>query len=184
MIFIKAALSKNWNTEILSQPTSGDYYSPHWIIHTYYYRSSDIVDILQEYLRKYGFVGFSLFGGLEHGVVICHTDCGDVIADSYLQTRQAGFRKLTDSFWLDLRDLIIEPTLDKWNRLWQCQEKPGDIFGSEIITFFEIDYHDTTIKSTRYTYQRCHNHEEITINFSDSEYVIMPLDPSKLGSSD
>jgi len=162
--FIEAYLSQNWNEQTMKKfPPMSDYSDyfgarTHWITHEYRkkYICFNTINKINGFLSKYGYlsVGLEFFPknstheyNLDHDFVVCQTDQGQVVCDSYLNTRPVEIRPF--NLQETLTSLITTPTIENWNRIWKssCKGKIGDVYRLKTI---EVSYYDINREETNY----------------------------------
>lgn len=106
-----------------------NYFSRGW---TKYYISDctfEIITVMKNFLDIYKYIALDIdidyVVELEHATVICQTDHGYKIIDSYIRTRLCSIH---DFEFEHLQNLITTPSISMWNKLWCCNEQLNDSF--------------------------------------------------------
>jgi len=154
--FVRASLSKSWDQHTMKMKSyhedlglsCDDVYDPHWNLYEYReeYICLNIIDEIDNYLNKYGYLAVALelyndndhFAMLNHAFVVCNTEQGQVICDSYINTHPVEIRPF--NLHETLTSLITTPTINNWNRIWQSKHK--DISNNNLEFFIEMSYYD------------------------------------------
>ena len=136
MNFISDVLSNNWDHKQMKDldikwddDYDKNYYSPHWISNKYCeeYLCLNSINEIDNYLIKYGYLSIHIYlkfdrfpiwydHQVDHTFVVCQTDKGQVICDSYVHTRPTEIRPF--DLHESLASLIKNPTIKNWNRIW------------------------------------------------------------------
>lgn len=95
----------------------------------------------------FGYVAINIdIGSLEHAFVVVQANNDEfLIYDSYVGHRSLGSQK----FDFDLfRSLLSEPTLEKWNDMWKCEEKVMN----DTDVFLQYGYVDISANGAMFMY--------------------------------
>lgn len=126
----------------------------HRITHEYRkkYICLNTIKKIDNILNKYGYisVGLEVYSSnikLDHEFIVCLTDKGQVICDSYLNTRPVEIRPF--NLYQTLISLIKTPTIHNWNHIWKslCTGKIDDVYRLKSI---EVSYYDINRNETNY----------------------------------
>jgi len=96
------------------------------------------VDQMKEFITKYMYLAVDIdCQDLEHAFVICSTDQGYRIVDGYIYHRSCCQRSFNFN---DLSDFIMSPSLEKWNTIFDCDEKK--ILSDQREIYLNYSYYD------------------------------------------
>ena len=138
------------------------YISPHWVYHEYTPNGTSFSEMYNEiegFLTKYGFLRIAIYqkdyeksNRLGHLFIVCNTDKGQVICDSYINVRGLEIQPF------NLKEILTSVrsnmTIDKWNQIWHC-----NLWGSISLSLsssinyefdIEVAYHDITKEYSLY----------------------------------
>lgn len=117
--FIASALSNNWDDETLSDPKPNQYYNKHWISNHCHgeYINEDLIEEIIQHLDDCGYITIDIdYGKYDHAFVVCNTEKGQVIIDSYVRVRKVECRPI------DLRQMLLrllhERSISTWNDIF------------------------------------------------------------------
>lgn len=144
--FLCGALSNNWDTHKMSFPSPKDYYNPNWCNVSLNLKSDKhkLVDFIKQTLDKCGYMGIDVelcYGcececenSFEHCMVLCNTEQGIVIIDSYIRLRTVDIRPLDVDVLLDL---LQYPNISPWNLM--CKSNHTGKHQSSCEYFMEVE---------------------------------------------
>ena len=89
--FIGAVLSNDWDDDTISCPRLDQYYNNHWVSNHCHgeYVNETLTDDIIRHLDECGYVTIDVdYGKYDHTFVVCNTEKGQVIVDSYVGVRK------------------------------------------------------------------------------------------------
>ena len=133
--------------DYLSQPETDTTEGNKWSLYSVYNPDYNVMDNIEKLLVKYSYIALDINYvdkdvDVDHAYVLCTTDRGYYIIDSYVNCRAPSIRPFDFSLF---RAFILLPSLKKWNDLWLCYETRKEYSHNDTGIYLNYSFYDRDI---------------------------------------